>query len=190
MEKQYIGSYIKTRWLLGLTATQIHDELTTAYGQDVVSYCTVTRWIQRFSNERESLEDNPRSGRPLSAIIQQNIDAVKDKRPSSTANHVKLHHDNARPHVNDIVLNCLQEEKIKVMAHPPYSSDLASSDFWLFSYLKRSLDTYPDATSLAKALSKELNSIPIHQYQKTFQKWIQKMKLCIEHHGDYFEHLL
>ncbi|CAF3356139.1 unnamed protein product [Rotaria sp. Silwood1] len=78
MEKQYIRSYIKTRWLLGLTATQIHDELTTAYGQDVVSYCTVTRWIQRFSNERESLEDNPRSGRPLSDITQQNIDAVKD----------------------------------------------------------------------------------------------------------------
>ncbi|CAF1229600.1 unnamed protein product [Rotaria sp. Silwood1] len=78
MEKQYIRSYIETRWLLGLTATQIHDESTTAYGQDVVSYCTVTRWIQRFSNERESLEDNPRSGRPLSAITQQNIDAVKD----------------------------------------------------------------------------------------------------------------
>ncbi|CAF0989544.1 unnamed protein product [Rotaria sp. Silwood1] len=151
MEKQYIRSYIKTRCLLGLTATQIPDELATAYGQDVVSYCTVTRWIQRFSNERESLEDNPRRGRPLSAIIQQNIDA---KRPSSTANHVKLHHDNARPHVNDIVLNYLQEEKIKVMAHPPYSSALAPSDFWLFSYLKRSLDTYPDATSLAKALSK------------------------------------
>ncbi|CAF3952580.1 unnamed protein product [Rotaria sp. Silwood1] len=61
-----------------LTATQIHDELTTAYGHGVVSYCTVTRWIQRFSNERESLEDNPRSGCPITAITQQNIDAVND----------------------------------------------------------------------------------------------------------------
>ncbi|CAF3930991.1 unnamed protein product [Rotaria sp. Silwood1] len=77
MEKQYIRSYIKTRWLLALTATQIHRELTTAYGQDVVSYCTVTRWIERFSNERESLEDNPRSGRPIAIISQQNIDSVQ-----------------------------------------------------------------------------------------------------------------
>ena len=92
--------------------------------------------------------------------------------------------------MNDIVLNYLQEEKIKVMVHPPYSPDLAPSDFWLLSYLKRSLDTYPDATSLVKALSKEPNSMPIHEYQKTFQKWIERMKLCIEHHGDYFEHLL
>ncbi len=68
MEKQYIRSYIKTHLLLGLTATHIHDELTTAYGQGVVSYCTVTRWIQRFSNERESLEDNLRSGHPVTII--------------------------------------------------------------------------------------------------------------------------
>ncbi|CAF1574709.1 unnamed protein product [Adineta steineri] len=73
-----LRSYIKTRLLLGLTATQIHNELAAVYGPDVVSYSAVTRWIQRFLNKRESLEDNPRSGRPLSAITQQNIDGAKD----------------------------------------------------------------------------------------------------------------
>ncbi len=76
------------------------------------------------------------------------------------------------------------------MAHPPYSPDLAPSDFWLFDYLKRDLDTYTDNTSLAKAITKALNSIPIHEYQKTFHKWVERIKLCIEHHGDYSEHLL
>ncbi|CAF2910263.1 unnamed protein product [Rotaria sp. Silwood2] len=60
MDKLCIRSYIKTRWLLCLTPTQIHDDLTAAYGQGV------------------SLDDDPRSGRPLSIITQQNIDAVKD----------------------------------------------------------------------------------------------------------------
>jgi histone-lysine N-methyltransferase SETMAR len=50
----------------------------TAYGQDCVSYPTVALWIRRFSNERESLEDDPRSGRPITAITQKNIDAIKD----------------------------------------------------------------------------------------------------------------
>ena len=349
MDKLCLRSYIKTRWLLGLTATQIHDELTAAYGQGVVSYSTVAHWIDRFSSGRESLDDDPRNGRPLSIITQQNIDAVQDlvnddphisidyiatildishgsvdtilkqhlglrkissrwvphklnqqqrqqridicienlqkfesgawrlcdivtgdeswfyhrkikskqeskawvakeespptevrrqlfeektmfviffmtngpllihqvpsrtsinamyyrdeclkdlvktlhkKRPSSVENHIKLHHDNAKPHMNDIVFNYLQEDKIKVMAHPPYSPDLAPSDFCLFNCPKRSLGTYPNATSLANALSKELNSIPIQEYQKTFQKWIERMKLCIEYRGDYFEHLL
>ncbi|CAF4216759.1 unnamed protein product, partial [Adineta steineri] len=61
-----------------LTATQIHNELAAVYGSDVVSYSTVTRWTEPFLNERESLEDNPRSCRSLSAITQQNIDEAKD----------------------------------------------------------------------------------------------------------------
>ncbi|CAF5098100.1 unnamed protein product, partial [Rotaria sp. Silwood1] len=78
MDKLCLRSYIKTRFLLGLTATQIHDELTTAYGQCVVAYRTVAHWIHRFSSGRESLDDDPRSGRRLSVITQQNIEAVKD----------------------------------------------------------------------------------------------------------------
>lgn len=76
------------------------------------------------------------------------------------------------------------------MAHPPYSPDLAPYDFWLFNRLKRNLDTHPDSTSLARGVTMELNSIPIDEYQKTFHKWIERMKLCIEHTGDYFEHLM
>jgi hypothetical protein len=76
------------------------------------------------------------------------------------------------------------------MFHQLYSSDAALSDFYLVAYLKDELDTYPDAASLAKALSNEVNSIPKEEYQKTFQKWIERMKLCIEHQGDYFEHLM
>ncbi|CAF1170428.1 unnamed protein product [Rotaria sordida] len=78
MEKLCIRSYIETHLLLGLTVTQIHDELTTAYGQGYVSHRTVARWVHRFSNERKSIEDNPRSGRPIIVISQQNIDAVQN----------------------------------------------------------------------------------------------------------------
>ncbi|CAF3079580.1 unnamed protein product, partial [Rotaria sp. Silwood2] len=53
---------IKTRCLLGLTATPIHDTLTAAYGQGVVSYSTVVHWVDRISSVRESLDDDPRNG--------------------------------------------------------------------------------------------------------------------------------
>jgi hypothetical protein len=59
MDKCCIRSYIKTRPLLGSTATQIHDELTATYRQSVVSYSTVAHWIHRFSSGRESLESDP-----------------------------------------------------------------------------------------------------------------------------------
>jgi hypothetical protein len=77
MDKLYVRSYIKTRLLLALTTTQIYDELTTGSGHSHVSYRTVAQWVHRFSSGRGPLEDDPRSGRSLSDITQQNIDAVK-----------------------------------------------------------------------------------------------------------------
>ncbi|CAF2939842.1 unnamed protein product [Rotaria sp. Silwood2] len=56
----------------------MHDELTAAYGQGVVSCSTVAYWIHRFSSERELLDGDPRNGRPLSVINQQNIEVVQD----------------------------------------------------------------------------------------------------------------
>ncbi len=122
----------------------------------------------------------------LKVLIQK----LHKKRPTSKTRGIKLHHDNATPHINHIVFDYLQQEKIQVMAHPPYSPDLAPSDFWLFNRLKRNLDTCQDAQSLAKAIANELNSIPVHEYQNTFHKWTERMKLCVEHQGDYFEHLM
>ncbi len=39
---------------------------------------TVAHWVHRFSSERESLKDDPRHGRPITVVTQQNIIAVKD----------------------------------------------------------------------------------------------------------------
>lgn len=70
MDKLCIRSFIKTRRLLGSTVTQIHDELTAAYGQSIVSYSKVARWVHRFPSGREWLESDPRNGRPITGIFQ------------------------------------------------------------------------------------------------------------------------
>ncbi|UYV76625.1 hypothetical protein LAZ67_14001499 [Cordylochernes scorpioides] len=43
-----------------------------------------------------------------------------------------LLHDNARPHVAQVVKAALQELEWEVLQHPPYSPDLAPTDFHLF----------------------------------------------------------
>ncbi|CAF2524422.1 unnamed protein product [Rotaria sp. Silwood2] len=59
MHKLCIRLYVKTCWLLGLNAIQMHDELTAAYGQGVVSYSTATHLIDRFSSsECPPLKEN------------------------------------------------------------------------------------------------------------------------------------
>ncbi|KAG5320195.1 MOS1T transposase, partial [Pseudoatta argentina] len=60
--------------------------------------------------------------------------ALKEKRPLYAQRHDKmiLLHDNARPHVAKPVKTYLETLKWKVLPHPPYSPDIAPSDFHLF----------------------------------------------------------
>jgi transposase len=47
-----------------------------------------------------------------------------------------LLHDNARPHTAAHTWALLQHFNWELFDHPPYSNDLAPSDYHLFTYLK------------------------------------------------------
>jgi histone-lysine N-methyltransferase SETMAR len=57
-------------------------------------------------------------------------------RPHKDATKVLLHHDNARPHTSLHTLEAITKLQWTVLPHPPYSPDLAPSDYHLFSPLK------------------------------------------------------
>lgn len=118
------------------------------------------------------------------------VEQIKRVRKSSGTAGVKLLHDNARPHQHNKVSTFLREEGIKVMPHPPYSPDLAPCDFWLFDYIKSNLTDQTDKNSLHNAIADIINNIPENEYKKTFNKLIERMRLCIENKGEYFEHLI
>jgi histone-lysine N-methyltransferase SETMAR len=60
-------SYIKTETLRGKTPTEIHNALHEVCGNSVVDRGTVSRWASRFCEGRVSIQDDPRSGRPVTA---------------------------------------------------------------------------------------------------------------------------
>jgi histone-lysine N-methyltransferase SETMAR len=66
-------------------------------------------------------------------------DAIHRKRPGVLARWVLLHHDNARPHTARATQERTQELQWELLAHLPYSPDLAPSDFHLFGPLKNHL---------------------------------------------------
>ena len=63
------------------------------------------------------------------------VNALKQK-PTSGTKIIKIHYDNARPHINFSVKKYIKSKQLIIMDHPPYSPDLAPSDFWLFDYIK------------------------------------------------------
>nr|KAF6374223.1 hypothetical protein mPipKuh1_009456 [Pipistrellus kuhlii] len=67
--------------------------------------------------------------------------AVEEKRPELTNRKgVVFHHDNARPHTSLVTWQKLMELGWDVLPHPPYSPDLAPSDYFLFRSLQNSLN--------------------------------------------------
>jgi len=63
---------------------------------------------------------------------------LREKRPEYEQRHDKviLLHD-ARPHVAKIVKKYLETLKWDVLPHPPYSPDIAPSDYWLFRRMQQ-----------------------------------------------------
>ncbi|XP_065664660.1 histone-lysine N-methyltransferase SETMAR-like [Hydra vulgaris] len=115
---------------------------------------------------------------------------INKQRPKTGIQNFKFLHDNARPHVTETVTNCLNQAGITIIRHQPYSPDLAPSDYWLFDLIKKNLDDDTDVKSQKTRITKLLQSIPKEVYKKTFDKWLERMQLCIDNDGHYFEHLI
>ena len=62
--------------------------------------------------------------------------AIPNKRHGMLTNGVVLFHDNAWPHTARDTQNLISKFGCKQIDHPPYSLDLAQSDFHIFLHLK------------------------------------------------------
>ena len=56
--------------------------------------------------------------------------------PKSGIKNIRLLHDNAPTHKAGIVMEFLQQEKVRVLSHPPYSAELTPYYYFLFLRLK------------------------------------------------------
>ena len=59
-------AYVKIRTLLQISHTDIYKDLMEVYNDRALPYSTIVDWARRFSEGRESIEDRPRAGRPIS----------------------------------------------------------------------------------------------------------------------------
>ena len=63
MEKISEGRvYCKIRAQLKFLPTEIHADLQKVYGNGALKYATVCKWVCRFNDGRESIENDPRVG--------------------------------------------------------------------------------------------------------------------------------
>ena len=69
--------YCNIRAQLWCPPTEIHADLQKVYGNGALKYATVCKWIGRFNDGQESIENDPRVGRPVSILTEKNVATVK-----------------------------------------------------------------------------------------------------------------
>ena len=74
---------------------------------------------------------------------------------------------------------------IKTVPHPPYSPDVASSDFWLFRKLRGC--RYETIKEMKEAVTKVIDMLTQVNFDETLKKLLERYNKCIAAGGDYFE---
>lgn len=116
-------------------------------------------------------------------------EALRKKRPLKDIHSIKLHHDNARPHTSFFTTQAIAKMGWSVVPHPPYSPDLAPSDFYLFGPLKEHLRgcRFNDLDEVKTAVKSWVKKQPPEFFQNGFDAWVQRWRKCVQIHGDYVE---
>jgi len=147
-----------------------------------------------WDNEGVLLIDFLESGTTINAdryceVLNKLKSAIKRKRPGKLSRKVLLFHDNARPHSAKKTQTLLEKFKWEIFDHPPYSPDLAPSDFFLFPKLKESLgghhfNSNDEVKDFVKLFFKKQGT---DFYKQGLSKLQNRYKKCIQVQGDYVE---
>jgi transposase len=107
-------------------------------------------------------------------------------RPHKDVIKVLLHHDNARPHTSLHTRGAITKLQWIVLSHPPYSPDLAPSDYHLFSPLKDAIcrKKYVDDKEVISKVKRWLRHRPPEWYREGIQALTSWWHKAIDSEGD------
>ena len=95
----------------------------------------------KFRPNPFSLSKAIESSRWFSHIHSKVKAHYEKRRPATGLRGLCLIHDNAPAHKCVLVHDCLKEEMVVQLSHPPYLPDLSPCDFFLFPLLKKTLSS-------------------------------------------------
>lgn len=114
---------------------------------------------------------------------------IKKDRRGMLNKGVRLLHDNAPVHTAGVVQVAIRDLGFEQLDHPPYSPDMAPSDYYLFPHLKKALRgrRFRSDDELKAAVVEHFNSKNSDYYYNGIELLIQRCKKCIEVSGNYIE---
>lgn len=129
------------------------------------------------------------TGQYYADLLTRLKDEIKKKRRGMITNGILLLHDNAPAHMSAVARTKADDLGLEILEHPPYSPDLAPSDFFLFGQMKSHLrgTRFSSDEELKEAVLEWLNGQNKDFYNEGIRKLIPRWQKCITLKGDYIE---
>ena len=129
------------------------------------------------------------NGKYYANLLKQVRQSIKEKRRGKIRRGIMLHQDNAPVHTSRVAMDAVREYGYELLPHPPYSPDLAPSDFHLFPRLKKHLRgrRFDDDGELTAAVEGWLGDQDVDFYRSGINDWKTRWDKCVELEGDYVE---
>ena len=102
---------------------------------------------------------------------------------------ILLQQDHAPPHQSRVAQADVRDLGYSLVVHPPYSPELAPSDFFLFPKLKSELRgrRFETRAALGSAIYQCLKHWPEDAFLEALRKLPERWEKCIRAKGEYFE---
>jgi [histone H3]-lysine36 N-dimethyltransferase SETMAR len=115
--------------------------------------------------------------------------ALKSKRRGLITRGVLLQQDNAPAHTSHVAQAAVFELGYEVLPHPPYSPDLAPSDYFLFPRAKQELRgrAFHSRSSLGSAVFQCLERWSTSSFREALLDLPRRWDKCVRARGEYFE---
>lgn len=121
--------------------------------------------------------------------IRRLREAIKEKRRGKLRAGILFHQDNAPPHKAGVAMAAIRDSGFELLEHPPYSPDLAPSDFYLFPRLKEDLrgNKFFNDGEVMAAVEAFLEGQEKYIFLKGIRGLEKRWSKCVDLEGDYVE---
>lgn len=129
------------------------------------------------------------SGGYYTILLERVVICIREKRPGLTKKKILYHHDNAPAHSSGVARQKLADLRFEIVNHPPYSPDLAPSDFHLFPNLKKFLagKRFHSDEEVKLSVNEYFDGLEENYFREGIEKLEHRWNKCIELRGDYVE---
>ena len=125
----------------------------------------------------------------VESILSQIVESEPFQRSQRQKQKFIVHMDNAPVHTAATVKRMMRENHLHSAPHPPYSPDLAPSDFYLFGALKSRIKglEFADSDEIKEWILEQMQMTSKEEYGRVFHLWKKRLQACIDIDGHYVE---